>query len=134
MTSPAASGPIYPFARIKRVDARLSDRRYIVVISKTSGKALNSVGFSIKMAIIKTMQDIVIEKASRTSNNHDGSGIIKITNIKMIAKAKKMSPRLVAPINISLKLLPLNIFCGCLAIFVSYPTKREYQNPRPDIV
>lgn len=91
----------------------------MVVISKTSGNALNSVGFSIKMAVISTMQAMVIESASAISNSQAGIGRIKMTSIRIMPRAKRISPRLVEATSSSLKDLAPNIaalFCGFLAI------------------
>ena len=60
-----------------------------------------------------------MEKAKETSSNHAGIGIIKITNIKIMAIAKNRSPRLVELTNISLKDFP-NIFDTGPAI-IHYP-------------
>ena len=92
----------------------------MVVISKTSGKALNSIGFSIKIAIINTTQDIVIDKASEISNSQVGIGIIKMTSIRIIATANKISPRLAEPKNISLNDILPKMPVVAFAIAVNY--------------
>ena len=120
ITSPAASGPKYPLDKIRRVDARLSASRYNVVINNTSGKALNSIGFSIKIAIIKTTHDMVIDSAKDISKSHVGNGKTKMTNIKIMDTAKSMSPLLTEPSNMSLNDV-FKLFVACFAIFFNYP-------------
>src|SRR5574344_2578158 len=92
MTCPAASNPVCPLDKIKRVEARFKDNRYKVVINKTNGKALNSLGFSIKMEVIKTNPAKVMENAKAISNAQGAIGKIKITKISTTPKAKSKSP------------------------------------------
>jgi hypothetical protein len=73
---------------------------------------------AIKIAIIKTTHANVIDKANDISNNQTGIGIIKITNIIIMAIANIKSPRFTEPINISLNDAP-NIFVeGCFAMII----------------
>ena len=68
------------------------------------------------MAIINTTQESVMEKANATSSNQAGIGKIKITNIKIMATAKKISPRLVELTSISFMLSPKDFRIGEVAI------------------
>src|SRR3546814_8873909 len=53
ITWPAASVPLWPSARISRVEARFSARRSIVEISRIVGKELKSSGLVMKTTVIR---------------------------------------------------------------------------------
>ena len=94
MTWPAALVPSWPCARIRRVEARLSDSRSIVEISSTVGKAENSSGAWMNSAVIRISTESVIEIASARSSRIGGSGRIRTTRMVRTPTASAMSPRL----------------------------------------
>ena len=78
ITSPAACSPDWPLARMRRVDAMLSESRSSVEISSTDGNAVNSSGFLIMSAVISTRIELVIgdrqqhvEHQRRQRHQHD---------------------------------------------------------------
>jgi hypothetical protein len=91
MTLPAASVPVWPWVRMRRVDARLSASRSIVVISSTVGKTLKSSGRSMKSAVIRTRTDAVIETARSRSSRTLGKGRISTTRMETTPAASSMS-------------------------------------------
>ena len=93
MTWPAASGPSWPWARMSRVDARLSERRSMVEISRTVGNAENSSGPLMNSAVIRIRTDRMIEQASEKSSSKGGSGRMRTTRIVITPLASTMSPR-----------------------------------------
>ena len=91
ITPPAASGPSWPCARISRVEARLSERRSMVAIRSTVGKAEKSSGFSMKRAVSSTSTENMIESASNRSSRIGGSGRMRTTRMAMTPKAMSTS-------------------------------------------
>ena len=87
ITPPAASGPSWPWARISRVEARLSESLSIVAISSTVGKALKSSGFSMKSEVKRTRTENMIETASRRSSRTGGKGRMSTTRMAMTPSA-----------------------------------------------
>ena len=83
MTWPAASVPVWPSARIRRVDARLSASRIMVAMSSTVGNDENSSGVWMKSAVIRMRTEKTIETASSTSSSIGGSGRIRTMMIAM---------------------------------------------------
>ena len=63
----------------------------MVDISKTVGKALKSIGRSMKMTVIKIKTDTLIEIESEMSNSQVGIGKIKMKMIKAIPSANSKS-------------------------------------------
>src|SRR3954470_12726446 len=100
ITAPAALGPSWPWARIRRVDARLSDRRSSVVISRMVGKELISSGFWMNSTVIRISTAIVIDSARRISSRNDGIGRIMTTRIMTSPTASAMSPRSSIPLAV----------------------------------
>ena len=74
MTWPAAAVPSWPWERMSRVEARLSDSRSIVASSSTVGKEEKSSGRSMNSATIRTSTEKVIESARPMSSTSGGSG------------------------------------------------------------
>ena len=70
MTWPAASVPSWPCARIRRVEARLSESRSMVAISSTVGKEENSSGVWMNSAVIRISTEMMIEMASADVEQH----------------------------------------------------------------
>ena len=68
MTWPAAAVPSWPWARMRRVEARLSASRSMVAISSTVGKAENSSGAWMNSDVIRISTENVIEMASEKSS------------------------------------------------------------------
>ena len=93
MTWPAAAVPSCPFDRISRVEARLSDSRSMVEISRMVGKDENSSGAWMNSAVIRIRIDSVIEIASRRSSTIAGSGRISTTRMMRTPNASARSPR-----------------------------------------
>lgn len=94
MTWPAAAVPSWPWARIRRVEARFSASRNIVTISSTVGKAENSSGSSMKSAVISTSTDTMIDSASIRSSRIAGIGKTSTTRMPMTPMARNRSGRL----------------------------------------
>ena len=94
ITLPAASVPLCPSVRIRRVDARLRARRNNVAISNTTGNELNSRARLMNTTVIKISTDSTSDIDNEISSSHDGSGMIKTTRISTIPNAKPRSPRL----------------------------------------
>ena len=92
ITCPAAAGPSWPWPRISRVEARLSDSRSMVAISSTVGKALNSSGFSMNSAVTRISTESVTDKARQRSRTNAGSGRISTTRIASTPQASSRSP------------------------------------------
>ena len=95
MTWPAAPVPSWPCARINRVDARLSDSRSMVEISRTVGKAENSSGVWMNSDVIRISTEKVIEMASEKSSSSGGSGRISTTRMASTPTARPRSPRFI---------------------------------------
>ena len=93
MTWPAAAVPSCPCDRISRVEARLSDSRSMVEISRMVGNDENSSGAWMNSAVIRIRIDSVIEIASRRSSTIAGSGMISTTRMMRTPNASARSPR-----------------------------------------
>ncbi len=93
ITWPAAAGPVWPFASISRVEARLSARRSMVAISSTVGKDEKSSGREMNSAVIRISTEKVIEMAREKSSSHRGIGRISTTRTVTNPSARMMSPR-----------------------------------------
>ena len=89
ITWPAALGPSWPWARMRRVDARLSDSRSIVEISSTVGKAENSSGAWMNSAVIRISTERMIETASAKSSSSGGSGRIRTTRMVITSDGER---------------------------------------------
>ena len=97
MTWPAAAVPSCPFDRISRVEARLSDSRSMVEISKMVGNAENSSGVWMNSEVIRIRIDSVIEIARNRSSTTAGSGRISTTKMVRMPSASAISPRFRMP-------------------------------------
>ena len=93
MMLPAASGPSWPWARMRRVVAMFSASRNSVASSSTVGKAENSSGFWISSAVIRMRTDSVIEIASRKSSRKGGMGMMSIITNAITPSPSAYSPR-----------------------------------------
>ena len=93
MTWPAAAVPSWPWARMSRVEARLSASRSIVAINRTVGKAENSSGAWMNSDVIRISTEKVIEIASEKSSSTGGSGRIRMTRIAIMPTASAISLR-----------------------------------------
>ena len=102
ITAPAASEPVCPSDNISRVDARLSDNRSIVATKRMVGKELKCSGFSMKIAVISTKTEKVMDMVSIRSSNQPGIGMISIKRIVIMPRAIIRSVRM--PLSVS----PLN--------------------------
>jgi hypothetical protein len=91
MTWPAAADPSFPWSRIKRVDAILSERRKRVATSKSDGKTENSSVFRVYMATKRMMMANVISRVSKISRRNVGSGRIMKIRINTTPTAITMS-------------------------------------------
>ena len=104
MTWPAASVPSWPWARINRVDARLSESRIMVEIKRIVGKDENSSGAWMNSDVIRIRIDSVIEIARNRSSTSAGSGRISTTRMVRTPSASAISPRLIR--------LPMSLIFG----------------------
>ncbi len=104
MTWPAAAVPSCPFDRISRVEARLSDSRSMVEISRMVGNEENSSGAWMNSAVIRIRIDRMIEIASRRSSTIEGSGMISTTRMMRMPNASARSPRF--------RMLPMSLKLG----------------------
>ena len=93
MMLPAASGPSWPWARIRRVVAMLRASRSSVASNSTVGKAENSSGFLISSAVIRMRTDSVIEIASKKSSRNGGMGMMSIITSAITPRPSAYSPR-----------------------------------------
>jgi len=93
ITWPAASEPWWPSDKINRVDAKFSERRSIVAISRIVGKDENSSGRAMKSTVISVSTEKVMEIARLKSSIQVGIGRIRTTRIPTTPKASAMSPR-----------------------------------------
>src|SRR5258708_22037709 len=82
MTWPAAAVPSWPWDRISRVDAMLSDSRSMVEISRMVGNEENSSGAWMNSEVIRIRIDTVIEIARNRSSTIEGS--CRISTTKMV--------------------------------------------------
>ena len=76
------------------MEARLSDKRIIVVMSRIAGKELNSNGLRMNTAVIRIRIENDSEKARATSSSQVGKGRIKTTRIAIMPMASARSLRL----------------------------------------
>ena len=75
MTSPAASGPVWPSVRMSRVDETFSDRRISSEMSSITGKAWKSVGRVTTLAMTRISVAVAIDSAMPTSSSAAGIGM-----------------------------------------------------------
>jgi hypothetical protein len=78
---------------MRRVEARLSARRIIVLMRSTVGKAENSSGFRMKTHVIMIRIDSDRENARQMSSRKAGSGRIRTIRIAMMPTARPISLR-----------------------------------------
>src|SRR5262249_1020714 len=81
ITCQAAAVPSWPCARMRRVEARLSESRSMVAMSSTVGKAENSSGAWMNNPVIRISTERMIETASAMSSSVAGSGRMSTTRI-----------------------------------------------------
>ena len=93
MTWPAAAVPSWPCDRISRVEARLSDSRSMVEISRMVGNDENSSGAWMNSEVIRIRIESVIEIARNRSSTIEGSGRISTTRMVRMPNASARSPR-----------------------------------------
>ena len=86
--------PVWPSAKIRRVDARLSDSRNMVAINSTVGKALKSSARLMNRTVIRIKIEKVIEMPRLRSSNQVGMGSMRIARMATTPSAKAMSPRI----------------------------------------
>ena len=103
MTWPAAAVPSWPFDRISRVEARLSESRSMVEIRRMVGNDENSSGAWMNSDVIRIRIDSVIEIARNRSSTIEGRGRISTTRMVRMPNASARSPRF-KMVPISLKL------------------------------
>jgi hypothetical protein len=84
MTRPAAPAPSLPCSRMRRLDARFSDRRNKVSRSSRLGKTENCAGRRICSAESRTSTDAAKLVASRRSSAMAGNGT-SMTNTRLTA-------------------------------------------------
>ena len=94
MTWPAAAVPSWPWARMSRVEARLSASRNMVAIKRMVGKAENSSGAWMNNEVISTSTENVIEIASEKSSRSGGSGRMRTIRMAIMPTASPISLRL----------------------------------------
>ena len=92
MMLPAASGPSWPCARIRRVVAMFSASLSSVASRRTVGKAENSRGFLIIRAVMRIRTESVIEIESRKSRRNAGIGTISMTTSAITPSPSAYSP------------------------------------------
>src|SRR5882757_7407807 len=84
---------------MRRVEAKFSASRIMVVIKRMVGKDENSKGFRINTAVIRIRIEKLSEKARLTSSSQVGSGRISTTRMAMMPIASPKSDlRMNAPI------------------------------------
>ena len=93
MTWPAAAVPSWPFDRISRVEARLSESRSMVEIKRMVGNDENSSGAWMNSEVIRIRIDSVIEIARNRSSTIEGRGRISTTRMVRMPNASARSPR-----------------------------------------
>ena len=99
ITCPAASVPVWPSAKIRRVEAKLSDSLSIVAIRSIMGNALKSSGLLMNKTVIIISTENAMEMPNERSSNHVGIGKISTASIATTAKASAISLRLVILLN-----------------------------------
>src|SRR5581483_10752338 len=92
MTLPAAAVPPFPFSNMRRAELTFSARRNRVSSKSVVGKTLKSTGLMMYIVTIKTITDIAISKAIRTSSRNGGMGVISATTIASTAIGTPSSP------------------------------------------
>jgi hypothetical protein len=95
------------------VEARLSDSRNIVEISRMVGKAENSSGAWMNSDVIRIRIESVIEIARNRSSTIAGRGRISTTRMVRMPSASAISPRL--------RMLPISEIVGMPAFGAPTP-------------
>ena len=92
MTLPAASAPMSPLRRIRRVDATFRARRNRVVTSSREGKMVNSRGEVMNMVVTSTSSEMEMLTQSMISRKKVGSGTSMTNRITTTPAASMISP------------------------------------------